>query len=548
MLNDWTDCNETCGENGIQHQLYKCEKETGGKIEYLDLSLCDEVLPPPPYTRACNRVPCQDYGWMDSGRWGDCSQTCGNSGQRNKLFRCEDASKREVNETLCQRPKPTIIEKCNSQPCITEWYQLVSTETWGPCSATCGENAYQTKLKECVRRNSRNETVKVTMAKCSESPKEEDLIRPCSYIPCYQATYKWLLEKDWSDCSHGCGEEGVQNQLYRCFDVTFEYAMKNVEDNFCDESSSANVTRPCNRVDCFSFKWVALSWSECTTTCGMDGIRKQTFSCSKVYINKTLEDVDSSYCSHIEYPNITEKCNRIPCEYKVYSWIMVPGWTDCSSSCGEGTQSALFGCYVVYKNDTMTPAGNDTLCSHIPMPHYTRACNLGSCDHYQWSKAFDWTACSTSCGEDGVQIKIHVCENVSPDGSIIPTSSSFCKHLPDVSEIRPCNRIPCISWRYRIRQSSYLSECSETCGSKGVQYYPYSCQKEFLNNGTAEEVEMEYCSTIVFPNTTFPCNRVPCTRQWITDDWGRVCAINLYTRTNNMLGTLKGFSFTNTSH
>jgi hypothetical protein len=386
-------------------------------------------------------------------------------------------------------------------------------------------------LKECVRRNSRNETVKVAMADCSGRPEEEDLIRPCSYVPCYQATYKWLLEQDWSDCSHECGDEGVQNQLYRCFDVTFEYAMKNVEDTFCDESSSSNVTRPCNRVDCFSFKWVSMSWSECTATCGVDGIRRQTFSCSKVYINKTLEDVDSSYCSHIESPVITEECNRVPCEYKVYSWIMVPGWTDCSSSCGEGTQSALFGCYEVYKNDTMTRAGNDSLCSHIPKPHYTRTCNLGSCSHYQWSEAFDWSACSTSCGEDGVQSKIHVCENVLPDGSVIPTSSSFCRHLPDVSEVRPCNVVPCIPWRYRIRQSPDLSVCSQTCGSNGVQYYQYSCQKEFLNNGTAEEVEMDYCNNIVFPNTTFPCNRVACTRQWVTDDWGRVGASNIYIRT-----------------
>ncbi|XP_062607950.1 LOW QUALITY PROTEIN: A disintegrin and metalloproteinase with thrombospondin motifs 3-like [Saccostrea cucullata] len=524
MLNDWTDCNETCGVNGIQHQLYKCEKETNGKIEYVELSFCDEVLPPPTYSRACNRVRCPEYVWTDTGKWSACSSTCGSSGERVKIYHCADDSKKKVNNNLCKDPKPKKTTVCNRHPCIKESYKLSPTENWGHCSATCGENRYQTKLKECIRINSRNETVKVSMSKCSDL-QEEDEIRPCTYVPCYQATYDWLLVKDWSTCSQECGDEGIQHQLYRCFDVTYEYAMKNVEDDFCNESGSANVTRPCNRFDCFSFKWLSQSWSDCSSTCGNDGIRRQTFSCSKVYFNKTLEDVDSSYCSNMSYPVITENCNRVPCESKVYSWVMVPNWAACSVSCGEGTQSALYKCFEVYKNDTMMPASADHLCSHIEKPHYERPCSSGPCEHYQWSKAFDWTACSTSCGEDGIQRKIHVCEKVSADGSVIPTSSSFCKNLPDISEMRSCNRIPCVSWRYRITQSPYLSECSETCGSKGIQFYQYSCEKEFSNNGTTVVDDMEHCRDILFPNRTYPCNRTPCPREWVTDNWGR-CSVS----------------------
>lgn len=519
MLNDWTDCNETCGDHGMQHQLYKCEKDTRGQIEYMDLTVCDEVLPPPTYTRACNRVPCQVYQWVDSGKWSECSETCGNNGKKNKLFICKDHLRKEVDDSYCTGPKPETTDKCNVKPC--EIFKLVSTGSWGACSETCGENAYQTMLTECVRVNFRNKTEKVSKSECTNLL-EEDEIRPCPYVPCYKATYKWITYEDWSECSSECGNGGFQFQINKCFDVTYEYAMKNVEDHYCDKSKSANMTRPCNRVDCFDYNWVSQSWSDCSSTCGTDGIRKQLFSCAKVYLNKTVEDVDESLCSHLQYPVITEKCNRIPCEVRVYSWIMIPEWTECSVSCGEGIQSGLVGCFEVHKNDTMTRAENETLCQFVQKPNYQRPCIKGPCESYQWSKVFDWTACSASCGEHGVQSTIHVCERVLSDGSIIPTSSSLCKDIPDISHSRPCNRIPCMSWRYRIRHLGYLSECSETCGENGVRFYNYVCEREFVN-GSTEEVKMDNCADIVFPNTTFPCNRVSCGREWVTDNWSRVC-------------------------
>lgn len=519
MLNDWTDCNETCGDHGMQHQLYKCEKDTRGQIEYMDLTVCDEVLPPPTYTRACNRVPCQVYQWVDSGKWSECSETCGNNGKKNKLFICKDHLRKEVDDSYCTGPKPETTEKCNKKPC--EIFKLVSTGSWGACSETCGENAYQTMLTECVRVNFRNKTEKVSKSECTNLL-EEDEIRPCPYVPCYKATYKWITYEDWSECSSECGNGGFQFQINKCFDVTYEYAMKNVEDHYCDKSKSANMTRSCNRVDCFDYNWVSQSWSDCSSTCGTDGIRKQLFSCAKVYLNKTVEDVDESLCSHLQYPVITEKCNRIPCEVRVYSWIMIPEWTECSVSCGEGIQSGLVGCFEVHKNDTMTRAENETLCQFVQKPNYQRPCIKGPCESYQWSKVFDWTACSASCGEHGVQSTIHVCERVLSDGSIIPTSSSLCKDIPDISHSRPCNRIPCMSWRYRIRHLGYLSECSETCGENGVRFYNYVCEREFVN-GSTEEVKMDNCADIVFPNTTFPCNRVSCGREWVTDNWSRVC-------------------------
>lgn len=526
MLNDWTDCNETCGDHGFQEQLYKCERDVNGKIEHIGLTVCDEVLPPPKYTRACNRVPCKVFNWVESEKWSECSHTCGNSGEKTKIYHCEDSAKRKVEDKYCKGPKPVKTEECNRMPCVNEWYKYVSTEAWGPCSATCGDSSYQSRLKECVRFNSNNETEKVSMSHCSNLLEEDD-IRPCNFVPCYQATYRWIVVADWSECSTECGTEGIQYQLNKCFDVTFEYAMKNVEDVFCDESSSGNATRPCNRVDCFNYEWVSQTWGECSATCGSNGIRKQLFSCSKVYLNKTIQDVDASFCNHLQIPLITENCNRAPCERTIYSWITLPDWTSCSVTCGKGTEEAQFGCFAVHKNDTMTRVENETLCRISAKPVNQRPCDRGSCESYRWSEVFDWTACSASCGEEGVQRKIHVCEHVSKDGSIIPTSSSFCENLPDISEIRPCNRMPCVSWRYRVRHVPYLSDCSETCGDSGVSFYQYVCEKEFVN-GTLEEVKMENCANIVFPNTTYPCNRVSCGRQWVAGEWGRVCSILLF--------------------
>lgn len=36
---------------------------------------------------------------------------------------------------------------------------------------------------------------------------------------------------------------------------------------------------------------------------------------------------------------------------------------------------------------------------------------------------------------------------------------------------------------------------------------------------------MENCADIVFPNTTYPCNRVSCGREWVTDNWSR-CSVS----------------------
>ena len=68
-------------------------------------------------------------------------------------------------------------------------------------------------------------------------------------------------------------------------------------------------------------------------------------------------------------------------------------------------------------------------------------------------------------------------------------------------------------------------ECTATCGSRGIQEREVFC----VHNQTEENeppwkymVNPQQCLAGFKPDTTRPCNRVPCPAHWVGGNWSQV--------------------------
>ncbi|KAK3091740.1 hypothetical protein FSP39_022267 [Pinctada imbricata] len=525
LLVSWSDCSSACGNDGYQYQEYRCERDVGnGNYEAVSFDLCNFV-PAPNYTRPCNRIPCSDVKWIPTDEWSACSESCGTNGLKTKIYECVDSQSNHLSEENCKDLfKPEATEKCNRKACIKEWYRLESTNQWRECSASCGWEGLAIRVYECKKINSNDEVEVVDVENC-ESYEGDKEMRPCNRKECSNGYYDWIQLSDWSECSSLCGETGIQYQEYGCFEISSAQDVHPMNASFCEGPDHSNVTRPCNRVPCYTFQWIPTSWGECTSICGDDGIQHRIYTCEKEYVNGSLEAVGDNFCNGIKHPNDSQECNRRPCFS--YTWVMSPNWTECTATCGDdGVQFQKYSCFIHYVNDSMISASDNEDCKNLDTPLISRDCNRIDCASYQWSKAFDWGSCTTTCGNDGIQTKIKVCEKVFSDGKIIPVSSSFCDHITDSIETRPCNREPCqMKFSYRLRYTN-LTQCSTTCGSRGVQTYNIACQRLY-ENGDTEITDMSHCDGLSLPQHDIPCNRKACPASyvWKYSDWS-TCSVS----------------------
>ena len=223
--------------------------------------------------------------------------------------------------------------------------------------------------------------------------------------------------------------------------------------------------------------------------------------------------------------NVTKPCNRENCVFEWFQWNYGE-WGDCSVPCGNlGQERRDFQCERVYSNGTKV-SEKIYMCDDLERPFSERECNLPPCQYstFQLSYSSEWEECTTSCGDMGIQTKKSICQEVMPNGTIIDVSILMCDDLVSLSEIRPCNRVPCT--KYRWTPAPFWTNCTSECGNDGLKYQMHYCE-QVMEDGTTQFVHFDLCAQIPMPFVTQECNRIPCSQEWIAGPWSKVKKLNV---------------------
>ncbi|XP_074398199.1 A disintegrin and metalloproteinase with thrombospondin motifs 3 [Zonotrichia albicollis] len=171
-------------------------------------------------------------------------------------------------------------------------------------------------------------------------------------------TFEWAL-KSWSQCSKPCGG-GFQYTKYGCRRKSDN---KMVHRSFCEGSKKPKpIRRMCNLQECTEPLWAADEWEHCTKTCGSSGYQLRTVRCLQPLAGGTNRSLPAKFCSGAR-PESRRPCNRAACPAP---WKAGP-WSQCSVTCGEGTESRQVLCR----------AGDRC---EGERPQSVRPCKLAPCD------------------------------------------------------------------------------------------------------------------------------------------------------------------------
>lgn len=241
---------------------------------------------------------------------------------------------------------------------------------------------------------------------------------------------KWGKWENWSVCSKSCGM-GSKIRERKCNSPSSEYGGR-----FC--FGDAWETMECHATYCpIDHKMTEWStWSSCSKTCG-PGIKKRSKKCIPHKYNgrpcpPDESMVESKQCL-IKYCPIHGK------------WKKWGNWSDCSVTCGNGTQTRYRDC------SSHGHGGKDCWGKGLQ----ARPCQKYPCkSDNKWSNWNDWTSCSTSCG-DGIKTRLRVCKN---------SSGQFSKNCQgNQSEKIICHEKKCAidgNWS----NWADFTPCSVTCG------------------------------------------------------------------------------------
>uniref|UniRef100_H3ASK2 ADAM metallopeptidase with thrombospondin type 1 motif 3 n=1 Tax=Latimeria chalumnae TaxID=7897 RepID=H3ASK2_LATCH len=169
-------------------------------------------------------------------------------------------------------------------------------------------------------------------------------------------TFEWAL-KSWSQCSKPCGG-GFQYTKYGCRRKSDN---KMVQRSYCNASKKPKpIRRMCNLQECTQpvSSWVTDEWEHCTKTCGNSGYQIRTVRCVQPLHDGTNRSVHSKYCSG-DRPESRRPCGRTLCPSH---WKIGP-WSECSVTCGEGTEHRQVTCRAGDQCDGEKPE-SVRLCKH----------------------------------------------------------------------------------------------------------------------------------------------------------------------------------------
>ncbi|KAK3601758.1 hypothetical protein CHS0354_016122 [Potamilus streckersoni] len=489
---DWTLCTATC-DGGTQKRSAKCVDVRGNVLPNHECNM-KELL----QERTCNNHHCATWKPED---WTGCSVTCGRGYHHRKVM-CVQGDN-EVLDNLCSSlNKPTNKKECYIGPC-----PLWVAEDWGLCSASCGKGITTRHVQcqtvagqrldssRCDAAEQPEDTKVCYLQDCPTTP-HPTTIPPTTTLPPVEWTYG-----SWTQCAASCGQ-GIKQRYVKCID-----AQGKVQDpSRCSHLEKPKETEVCTQRACGY--WRSGEWSECSVTCSK-GIQTRYVACVMI----DGQDVDALICDMDIKPATRRTCDAgkcIPFEdfdigritsntvINISHWRVGP-WSGCSSTCGTGWQRRQVVCH-----DEKGPSSS---CDTAQKPAEKQSCNAGHCPYWVYG---DWTPCSVTCGENGVQKRVVKCH--SGDGHPLPESN--CDIFQRPPDSRMCNNGACST--NRSWQVGPWSPCSVTCG-RG------QCQREVLCVDESGNTHPSSDCLDKKPRNTKQCKMVSCP-EWFAKPWSKCSA------------------------
>ncbi|KAM7158963.1 thrombospondin type-1 domain-containing protein 4 isoform 2-T2 [Molossus nigricans] len=242
-----------------------------------------------------------------------------------------------------------------------------------------------------------------------------------------------------------------------------------------------------------------------TTECSTTCGKGSQYPIFRCVHRNTHEEVPESYCDSSMKPTPEEEaCNIFPCP----AFWDIGEWSECSKTCGLGMQHRQVLCRQVYANRSLTV--QPYRCQHLEKPETTSTCQLKICS--EWQIRTDWTSCSVPCGV-GQRTRDVKC--VSNIGDVVDDRECNMKLRPN--DVENCDMGPCAkSWFL----TEWSERCSMECGS-GTQQREVICVRK--NADTFEVLDPYECSFLERPPGQQSCHLKPCGAKWFNTEWS-VCS------------------------
>ncbi|XP_043917142.1 ADAMTS-like protein 1 [Protopterus annectens] len=406
---EWSLCTVTCGQ-GLWYRVVLCMdhrgQHAGGCNPKTKPHVKEECTTSIPCYKSREKIPVEaKIPWYKQAQeleeveilsgeptfipsqWSPCSTTCGVGAQvrtvKCQVFLSFSQNVADLPDDECQDPKPLTQRACYTGPCsgesqeynpaeddvlygglhdIDELYDW-EYEGFTECSESCG-GGIQEAVAVCLNKQTQ-ETVDESL--CMSSRRPPQLLKACRLEPCPP---RWE-HGNWSACSATCGV-GLQTRDVFCFHLLSRETNETVilGDKNCHRPKPV-VVQACNRFDCPP-AWYPMEWQECSQTCGK-GMQSREVLCKQRMSDGSFLELPETFCP-ASRPVIQQVCGHKDCPAE---WTP-SNWSQCSVSCGEGTQSRIVICKKMLQ-DGIYITVNSSQCSSVPDPQLVKPCSLPSC-------------------------------------------------------------------------------------------------------------------------------------------------------------------------
>jgi hypothetical protein len=388
---------------------------------------------------------------------------------------------------------------CNPSPWC--WYRR------GNCSATC-EGVRRSRSISCERIGDDGSWILIPLDACLNDStitggtpvSDED----CGTESCLK-NCTWRAG-EYGDCSQTC--DGTQRRVISCICSVPDGSPATGNRSDCERDDPRLrpiESRSCG-VECANYSWIIGNWTSCSSFCSA-GTRNRDVVCRKEIGGRILPSSQRDCLDPIvvaqvgSRPTTQERCD-LQCSYYIGEW------SQCSVSCGGGTQTRLVTC-LQNEEDGSTRTVDISHCEadnspDSPRPLGLRDCNAEECGVYRW-RAGTYGECSRTC--EGTQIRKVFCAYVYSSGHYEPVEQNVSCIQNNSLEIpvgrQSCGGLcPTFGW-----VTEAYGECSAICGP-GTQTRVVYCSR--TTDSLRVRVGDDDCSFAgLKPRESKPCSPEP---------------------------------------